>query len=363
MKITCPVCGRMGHLQVRGKSARIGHYISYDGKTRLVQWHKVDSKDSEMVNNGNQNMVIKNPKSSFFSEKWSLGRGLNPRPLPYQNTKDNFNQKWKDYLYTKYAPSTASAYYNNGKRYAHLLFNRDFSYLKQIRPDKRLHIIKALCCLSKFIGQYHFFKQLMKGYDLKWSYGNKDALILRRIFRPKNHDKEIIEWIQTVKQEIPLLSQYLDFHIITGLRKIESIRSFNLIKELGAKNKLDKYYSDGMLYHFRFPEQFLRPTKKAFFSFIPPKYVREVVESPKITVDIINKRLQRSHILLKFCDIREYWATSMTRYLSQPEIDFLQGRVGSIFMKHYFNPTLITDLKDRTFAGINNLMKTTNFNR
>ena len=46
----------------------------------------------------------------------------------------------------------------------------------------------------------------------------------------------------------------------------------------------------------------------------------------------------------------------MTRYLSQPEIDFLQGRVNSnTFMQHYFNPTLISDLKERTLEGIKNL--------
>ena len=43
----------------------------------------------------------------------------------------------------------------------------------------------------------------------------------------------------------------------------------------------------------------------------------------------------------------------MTKYLSQPEIDFLQGSVsGSVFMRNYFNPALIGDLKERVFKGI-----------
>jgi hypothetical protein len=54
MKVECPVCGLEGHIQVRGNSARIGHYVGYRGSTRIVAWHKVDSQSLEMmVNNGN----------------------------------------------------------------------------------------------------------------------------------------------------------------------------------------------------------------------------------------------------------------------------------------------------------------------
>jgi len=55
-------------------------------------------------------------------------------------------------------------------------------------------------------------------------------------------------------------------------------------------------------------------------------------------------------------ELREYYATFMTRYLSQPEIDFLQGRVSaSVFMRNYFNPALIGDLKVRVFQGISEI--------
>jgi hypothetical protein len=37
VKVMCSVCNREGHLQVRGNSARIGHYMGYEGKTRLVE--------------------------------------------------------------------------------------------------------------------------------------------------------------------------------------------------------------------------------------------------------------------------------------------------------------------------------------
>jgi intergrase/recombinase len=56
---------------------------------------------------------------------------------------------------------------------------------------------------------------------------------------------------------------------------------------------------------------------------------------------------------MRFGDLREYYATVMTKWLTPAEIDFLQGRIsGSVFMRHYFNPALITDLRERVFKGL-----------
>jgi hypothetical protein len=63
MMVDCPICGTQGHLQIRGNSARIGHYLGHRGSTRMVEWHKLDSQSFDvMVNNGNhgnQSMVNK----------------------------------------------------------------------------------------------------------------------------------------------------------------------------------------------------------------------------------------------------------------------------------------------------------------
>ena len=60
----------------------------------------------------------------------------------------------------------------------------------------------------------------------------------------------------------------------------------------------------------------------------------------------------------RFSDIREAHATFMTKYLRPSEIDFLHGRVSSsIFMRNYFNPALVSDLKERVFKGINEIME------
>ena len=61
---------------------------------------------------------------------------------------------------------------------------------------------------------------------------------------------------------------------------------------------------------------------------------------------------------IEIWDVREYFATFMTRFLNPAEIDFLQTRVSaSVFMRNYFNPALIEDLKKRVFDGLLKMKK------
>ena len=69
MKVKCPQCGIKGYLQLRGKSARVGHYKGYSGKTRIIEWHKADYDTiSLMVNNGNQKVANNKAELGFKSE-------------------------------------------------------------------------------------------------------------------------------------------------------------------------------------------------------------------------------------------------------------------------------------------------------
>ena len=89
----------MGHLQVRGSSARIGHYAGYKGKTRMIEWHKITLEDLEMVNSGKQYMVNKNLNSGSDLEMtrgrrlvWSRLRAsgvLDPGSNPGDPTNQN----------------------------------------------------------------------------------------------------------------------------------------------------------------------------------------------------------------------------------------------------------------------------------
>lgn len=245
----------------------------------------------------------------------------------------------------KYAQDTL----NYAKKFSYCLTERNLSDICGLSDEKRLHVLKGLSALSKFLGLYEYWQRMVKAYDLKWSSRSVDDLIIARLTRSKD-SREIFQWVKLVKKKVRELSVFLDYVTASGLRQSEAITSFNLIIELGKTGKLDQYYNHEkqILEHFRFRELFLRRTKKCYISFVRSEMIEKIVNDKTVSPDIINGRLKRRKIHRRFSDLREAFATLATRHLSQPEADFIQGRVGkSVFMRAYFNPALIADLKDR----------------
>ena len=223
----------------------------------------------------------------------------------------------------------------------------------------RLNAMKALALLSKFLGRHDTYKNLLHKYDLKWTC-NTDDLIIERLLKGTNAN-DLIEWIQTVKTTFTEFAVFVDYIVATGLRFDEALQSYNLIIELAKQNRLDDYYKaeKEVLEHFRFKKIFLRRTKKVFISFVPKQIIQAIASNgATITKDSIRKKLQRKAIRFRFSDIREFCASRSVKHLQQPEIDFIEGRVSStVFMRNYFNPTLINDLKNRAIANANELLK------
>jgi len=113
-----------------------------------------------------------------------------------------------------------------------------------------------------------------------------------------------------------------------------------------------------ILEHFKFKEVFLRRTKKAFISFVPNELIKNISDNKLLTANIIQKKVQRTIGKLRFGDIREIHGTLLTRNLAEVEINFLHGRVSSsVFMRNYFNPVWISDLKQRTLKTVAHIMQ------
>jgi hypothetical protein len=93
----------------------------------------------------------------------------------------------------------------------------------------------------------------------------------------------------------PQIANIIRFACLTGLRPREVIESVKLINR---KETLSTYYNPDRqtLEHFRFPDIFLRHTKKAYLSIVPPEILQLVrFESNNsnriITYDLMRKRL------------------------------------------------------------------------
>jgi hypothetical protein len=264
---------------------------------------------------------------------------------------------WEDFgvfLEDRCSPRVVKDRVRYARKFCGLLLNRDFSELGGFAESKRRHVLEGLSGLAKFLGVYEDFRALVKDHGLKWASTSAEDLIIARISKTAENG-DVLKWACDVKEALPSLSRFIDFMAASGLRFEEAINSYNLVIHLNASGRLNEYYNAklGCLEHYRFKKLFLRRTKKAFISFIPEAIVESVEGEEQLTRAAIDNRVKRKGFKSRFSDIREYFATSMTRHLSPAEIDFLQGRVsGSVFMRNYFNPALLKDLKDRVFKGL-----------
>ena len=277
--------------------------------------------------------------------------------LPFAERSVN----WEDFeawLLRDHKPRIARDMVSYAKRYCHYLFERDFSELKLLSDGKRRHVLKSLSALAKYFGIYEDFKRLVRNYGVKWVGKSSADILIERLTKIANPN-EVFEWIKEVKKACSKLEVFMDFMAVTGLRLNEAVMSYNLIIDLARENRLSEYYSEvnECLEHFKFKEFFIRRTKKAFVSFIPKELVRRIAENEKLkSYYAVKKAVHDGVGKQRFGDIREVHATLLTKYLKQPEIDFLHGRVStSIFMQHYFNPALISDLKQRVFKAISEI--------
>lgn len=236
------------------------------------------------------------------------------------------------------------------RRYRDCLFKLDLSEVAGLNASKRRLVLASLSNLAKFLGVYDQWREAVRRFGVKWvDMETKDRRIIDRLTRKADVDA-VYGWVRNVKQVCPQYSDFLDFMAVTGLRLVEAIESWNLIKSV---ENLGDYF-DGekeVLMHYKFPERFLRKGKKAFISFVP----KDMVERIRCSRLALGSRHTVAKAVgnARFSDLREAHASILTKYLNASEIDFLHGRVGtSVFMQNYFNPALISDLKERVFKAI-----------
>jgi len=252
---------------------------------------------------------------------------------------------------------------NYAKKYAHCLLKKDFSEVRDLPRTVRGNVLRALSNLAKFLGVYPEFKRLKDDYSIKWVGKSTDEIIIDRLTKVEDPN-ELFKWIREVKRLNPDLEDFLDLMAITGLRLTEAIDCYNLIIQLAKEGKLNEYYNEekGTLEHFKFKEIFLRKNKKVFISFVPKELVERIANNKKLIKSRfqVEKRVQKQGYKIRYTDIRELHGSFLTKYLTQPEIDFLHGRVSaSIFMQNYFNPAWISDLKRRVFRAIEKIKEKT----
>ncbi len=234
----------------------------------------------------------------------------------------------------------------------------DASELAVLSPANRKHALSALASLSKYEGRYDQFLRIRQCYSLKWSSGSDSIDSMQRFFNPSLTLDSMLEQIRQMVQKLPgFMGQIVRFGVLTGLRPAETIESVRLIN-----NQLlfSKYYNadNQTLEHFRFPDVFLRQTKKAYISFVTPQMLSGIQHIENIpSYNAIRLTCQRRRIKMDMRYCRKVFASWLHKYgISTEIVDFLQGRVStSVFSRHYLTPD--ASLKDRVLTALHELEK------
>jgi intergrase/recombinase len=217
----------------------------------------------------------------------------------------------------------------------------------------------ALANLSKFQGRYDKFLQIRQCYNLKWSKGDS----MQHFQRFFNEGLDYNAMLQRIKEMIrllpPFMSNITKFACLIGLRSSEVVESVKLLNFGGAPRQA--YYNPERqaLEHFRFPEIFLRQTKKAYISFVTPEMLKTLSLSEERVPSYNQIRLAcwRHGIKMDMRYCRKIFASHLRASGIQPEIiDMLQGRVSqSILTRHYLVPQ--SSLKDDVLNALEKLQR------
>jgi intergrase/recombinase len=211
--------------------------------------------------------------------------------------------------------------------------------------------MKAMVAFSKYTSSYEEYKARLKNSGIKWVSNDSAFDSFLRIVN--NNHSDLGQWyseMQKILRDNEKL--FLRFTLLTGLRKAEAINSFKLIIKLHKEGKLDTYFKDGILEHFRHPELFFRKTKMTYISIVTKDLVAKIAQSKPVSYFAIRKRVVTHKQTVKIKELRSYFATYLRKNGILAEyIDLLQGRIPkSVFAKHYLKIVSVQELVQKVNA-------------
>ena len=258
---------------------------------------------------------------------------------------DGFWLEYKEFLLKSVNNRAALDRINYAKKYWYVLNNGNAQEILSHPNEKRIHVMKALSSLSKFVGCYERWRNIVTNYQLKWSNDNTLDIFKNIVI---DHDKgydSMLEWLKNVVHLSNIKQEYrniLLFMTLTGLRPTEALESLKMIKD-GTQNYVNN--NTMLLEHFRFPEYFIRKTKKAYISVVNEQILELARNSASLKSyrSLLSgiKRVNPNHnIHTKYC--RKIFATYLRNNgIEQEIIDLLQGRIPkAVFVRHYYRPDL-----------------------
>ncbi|MGC2426105.1 MAG: hypothetical protein WA421_03650, partial [Nitrososphaeraceae archaeon] len=176
--------------------------------------HKNKWQDSEMGRVGfestNPAMSRHIPNENCTRSDDSIGRKRSLEP-PYVKpdhfifnivNKEEFWIGFGRFLIKTNNPSSSRNRLNYARDYAHILQIGNASELLELSNDKRIHIMKSLSALAKYIGCYDKWQQIRQRFQLKWS-NNDSVQAFASIFTNEKDLDHMIVWLKNACSTLP----------------------------------------------------------------------------------------------------------------------------------------------------------------
>ncbi|MDR2720612.1 MAG: hypothetical protein LBC03_07415 [Nitrososphaerota archaeon] len=329
------------------KQQKIQHYIGFQEGKRAYTHHKLEV-------NGSKIMELTKADLSLDKRKLVGRARFELATFRLSELEEWLNKKQYVKAYVKRTVSYA-------KQYGHCLFSGNYQAL--IEAKNQHDKLSAIANLAKFTGRYDVFRADIKKWGIKWS--GYDAGFKGFLNIISNRHEGLRDYVTSAYAvALPNERLFIEFLASTGLRVGEACIAFNLIIKLQAEGRLGEYYNEGLqcLEHYKFPELFLRRTKKAYVSFVDMVTVGLIGDSKPVNYNRLVCELKRQGCKLRLKQLRSYHNSRLYKAGIQSElIDIVAGRVPkSVFQRHY----LTINLKDHVFtflsaqeACFNSLMK------
>jgi len=282
--------------------------------------------------------------------------GFEPTTFSLEGHPNIDLKAYREYLDEKYSRQYACLMFGYFRKYNQCFSNPN--ELLKIPSSIRSNVMKAMVCYSKYTSSYEEYKAKLKNSGIRWNTNDSAFSSFLRIVN--NNHSDLGEWYSEMQKSLRDNERlFLRFALVTGLRKAEAIKSFNLIIRLHKEGKLDSYFKDGILEHFRFPDLFFRKTKMAYISIVTEGLVSEIANSKPVSYHAIRKRMANHKQKVRIKELRSYFATYLRQNGILAEyIDLLQGRIPkSVFARHYLKIEDVKELAGQVRASTENLGK------
>jgi hypothetical protein len=250
------------------------------------------------------------------------------------------------------------------KRYCHILETHNAQDLLKVSNGCRVHTMRSLSSLSKFLGCYDTWMSIVKKYQLRWKNGDYNSLnTFKNIFGLEDNNKHslpnMINWIKATVKEMPKeYANILIFNTLTGLRPDEAYKAIHFIKN-NEREYLDRERM--LLLHYKYPDVFFRVTKKCYITVVNEDILQTVKDIPKHEsyYNLLRRMFERLQRSMNMYYCRKVFATFLRNSGIEPEIiDLLQGRISSsVFVNHYYRPDINDMIASKIRPALDSLSK------